>query len=88
MSKEELNKSLEVLRSEIKLLDVDNKEAKNRIDQLIVDLEHQLENPEDIEHSTTLMETLPKLVGQFEVEHPRITVILEELIATLSNMGI
>jgi len=88
MSKEELHKSLEALQTELDKLDGTDEEIRDRAARLIVDIECQLENPEDMEQKDSLLEKIPKLIDQFEVEHPRITGIMNRIMMTLSDMGI
>jgi hypothetical protein len=51
------------------------------------DLEDRLEATEDENH-LHLVEDMKEAVSQFEVEHPTLTGVLNELMVTLSNMGI
>ena len=88
MSKEDLYRSLEALQLEIKKLGDGQDDVKEGLSRLVADLEHQLENPEDTAHATSLLQNLPDHIEQFEVEHPRMTSILNHIMMTLSNMGI
>jgi len=88
MSKEELRRSLERLRSEIDLIEENNHPARERLDRLVVDLEHQIENEDDLAHRATLLDGIPNLVDEFETNHPKVTGILNHIMVTLSNMGI
>lgn len=86
--KNELHKSLEALQTELDKLEGSDEEIRDRAARLIVDIERQLENPEDTEQKDSLLEKIPKLIDQFEVEHPRITGIMNRIMMTLSDMGI
>ena len=86
--KNELQKSLQALQTELDKLEGTDEEIRNRAARLIVDIERQLENPDDTEHKDSLLEKIPKLIDQFEVEHPRITGIMNRIMMTLSDMGI
>jgi len=88
MSKKELRRSLERLRSEIDSVEQDNRPARERLDRLVADIEHQIENENDIEHRATMLEGIPNLVDEFETNHPKLTGILNHIMVTLSNMGI
>ena len=88
MSREALVKSLEQLRSEIHSLGVNDTAAKERMDRLIIDLEHQVANEDDHKHRASLLKQLPKLIDEFEARHPNITGIMDQIVNTLSNMGI
>ena len=88
MSREEVSKSLDRLRSEINKLDKGDELVKKHVDELIGELEHQLEHSGDPAHKATLIESLRKFVEQFETEHPRVTGILNHIMVTLGNMGV
>ncbi len=88
MSREDLRKSLERLHSELDKLEGDNELARERLKHLVSDLEHQLENPDDAAHRDTLIERLHDFIEQFEVKHPRVTGIANDIMVTLSNLGI
>jgi predicted transcriptional regulator len=88
MSREEIRESLDQLRSEVEELESGDRHVKERVNELIDDLEHQLENPEDSAHKSNVIEGMRKATEQFEVEHPRVTNILNHIMVTLGNMGI
>ncbi len=89
MSRSELHEPLERLRAEIKKLGEDDDAIKRRMKRLVADLEHKLESSgEDSEHEPQLVENLRENVERFEVEHPRLTAVLNQVMVTLSNMGI
>lgn len=87
MSKEQIATSIESLRSEIENLKVDDTATKARLEGLVEELERQVE---ESEHSgiSGLDESVKDAIEHFEVEHPRITGILNDLMVTLSGMGI
>lgn len=87
MAEKEVSEALFQLRSEIETLSPENPELKERLEGLLNDLEDRLEATEDVNH-LHLVEDMKEAVTQFELEHPRITGILNELMVSLSNMGI
>jgi predicted transcriptional regulator len=87
MAEKEVSEALFNLRSEIERLDNRNPELKARLEGLMDDLEDRLEATEDENH-LHLVEDMKEAVSQFEVEHPTLTGVLNELMVTLSNMGI
>ncbi len=88
MSTSELHEPLERLRTEIKKLGEDDEAIKQRMKGLVADLERKLESSgEDSEHES-LVESLRENVERFEVEHPRLTAVLNQVMVSLSNMGI
>jgi predicted nucleic acid-binding Zn-ribbon protein len=88
MTDTRLKRELDRLRSEIKDLAPDNIEAREKLDLLISDIEKKVEEPSNENHHTTLIEDLKEAIAQFETEHPRATAILNDIMVTLSNMGI
>ncbi len=87
MSKSDLQEPLERLRAEIKKLGEDDDAIKQRMQRLVADLERKLES-EDSEHEPHLIEGLRQNIENFEVEHPRLTAVLNRVMVSLSNMGI
>ena len=87
MSKEKISASIDSLRAEIESLNVEDCAAKVRLEGLVAELESQLEEPANA-GAAGLDESVKELIEHFEVEHPRITGILNDLMVTLSGMGI
>lgn len=87
MSKAKIAASIKSLRAEIDKLEVEDLAAKTRLDALVVELERQLDKPQGAS-AVGLEDSVKELVDQFEVAHPRITGILNDLMVTLSGMGI
>lgn len=88
MENEELRGSLEALRAEVDRLESGDREAKERLDRLISDIETKLAEPENAEHHDTLVENVREAIAHFEVSHPRTTGVLNHIMVTLGNMGI
>lgn len=86
MNRDELHESLERLRAEIRKLGADDEKIKRRMKRLVADLERQLDS-EDSEHEP-LIEGLRGHIERWEVEHPRLTAVLNRIMVSLSNMGI
>lgn len=84
MENVKLHKLLSQLKEELKELNIDS-ENYQEISQLISDIENQIE---DIEEEPSLIERLQMQIEQFEVEHPKFTAILNDIMVKLSNMGI
>jgi len=85
---EKLQETLQALRKEIDKLKPDETESKDRLEQLIRKLELKLDRPDDTNRHLSLTEGLSDSLTYFEVSHPRITGVLNDLMMTLSNMGI
>ena len=83
-----LKDELEKLRTEVKELATDNIEATEKLEALIGEIEKKLQEPSNPDQNTSLVEDLKDAISQFETEHPRATAILNDIMVTLSNMGI
>jgi Domain of unknown function (DUF4404) len=82
-----LEDSLNNLRSEIKALDIGDDEARRRLEQLIREIEQTLAHPADAA-AGSLGDQLKTSVLSFEVSHPRLAVVMNEVVEKLSQMGI
>ena len=88
MSFEDLGKSLEGLRALRADLDEGQTEVIARVDALIGDLDHQIQNLHDVEHRGSLLDGLRNFAEQFEAEHPKLTATSNQISLMLSGMGI
>jgi predicted transcriptional regulator len=88
INESQLSRALEKLRLEIEALDTADEESRRKLEQLVADLESKLENPEDTELHEDLAEQLRDSMLEFEVSHPRLTSIMNDIMMKLSNMGI
>ncbi len=88
MSSEDLTALAERLRAEIDNLDEAGPEALERLSALHAELEQRLAHPREDNQDETFIESLKAGIETFEVEHPRATGILNQVLQTLSNMGI
>ncbi|NNE37049.1 MAG: DUF4404 family protein [Gammaproteobacteria bacterium] len=86
MSKENLRNDLERLRSEVDQLSSSQPETRQRLDTLITDLENRIDT--EIDENGNLIDDINDYISKFETEHPRATAILNDIMVTLSNMGI
>lgn len=81
---EELNRKLLELRQEVEQLQFSNADDKKHLEQLIA----EIEQAEAEEENNPLLTNIKEAIEQFETEHPRATAILNDIMVTLSNMGI
>ena len=84
----QLTQALEKLRLEIAALDTADEESRHKLERLVEDLEQKLENPEDTEFHEDLTDRLKDSMLEFEVSHPRLTSIMNDIMVKLINMGI
>ena len=82
MSSEQLEHLLTRLREELATLESTSAQAQPRLRALIDDIERQI-----AAQSEGVTGDLKRRVEAFEVEHPRVTAILNDVMVTLSNMG-
>lgn len=86
MKNQQLHEDLKRLRNEVNQLAVDDVESREKLNRLIGELEAKLENPDEDDEG--LMDNVKDTIKHFEAEHPRATAILNDIMVTLSNMGI
>ena len=85
MSREEVIRSVEALQAEVEKLRAVDPLVQEKLTSLVRDIESHLDEP-DAENSPG--DRIPHLVQQFEVEHPRITEVLNRMMMALSDVGI
>lgn len=88
MTNKDLQQQLEELRAEIDRVARNDAAAKDRMNELLGEVEKTIDASSEEEIDDNLMENLRDAVSQFETEHPRATAILNDIMVTLSNMGI
>lgn len=88
MSDSELHELIGQLKSEIARLGPQDDEARARLRALVAEVEQRLDPAEEDDAAEDLMERLRETVERFEVEHPRATGILNNIMVTLGSMGI
>ena len=86
MTEQKINEALGALREEGERLD--NPEAKERLSNLVDNIEQFADYTGESQEHHDLVEDVKDAITHFEVEHPSITGILNELMMTLSNIGI
>ena len=88
MSRAELKQSLERLRQELAALGPDDSQVLERLNPLIDEIEQEIGALATPDSHASQLEKLRNHVEAFEVEHPRVTNILNDIMVTLSNLGI
>ena len=82
-----LEESLRNLRSEIRALDIGDEEARRRLDGLVLDIATRIENPDAVADEK-LTGPLKASILSFEVSHPRLAALMNDVLEKLSAMGI
>ncbi|MCU0848464.1 MAG: DUF4404 family protein [Spirochaetes bacterium] len=88
MSMNKLKKHLEELKSEANKLKAGDNETREKMTVLISEIEHLLENPDDSAHRSLVINNLQDHVENFEIKHPDLTGVLNQIMVMLGNMGI
>lgn len=87
MSESDLKNLVNLLRTELDRARTGDPEALSQMGPLLADLEQALAQHEG-SHVAGLRERLEGHVREFEVEHPRLTAILNDVMVSLGNLGI
>jgi chaperonin cofactor prefoldin len=85
MSKAKIQNLVEQLQQEIDQVDNLAENKKQKLENLIKDIESGLEE-ENV--SDELNASLTETVADFEASYPRLTAIINDIMVTLSNLGI
>jgi hypothetical protein len=83
-----LRDDIKKLRKEIENLGANEDSSKEKLEGLLQDIESGLETEEQDKNQSELLAGLKESVNHFETEHPRATAIINDIMVTLSNMGI
>ena len=83
-----LDESLSTLRSEIHGLDIGDEDARRQLDSLLVDIESRTGQPGGAVPDGRLTEGLKASILSFEASHPRVAVLMNDVLEKLSAMGI
>ncbi len=86
MTEPEIADAITRLRAEINTLDTNNVETREKLESLLENLEQNLHASED--EDVHLMDEMKEAISQFEVEHPRVTGIINDIMIALGNLGI
>jgi len=76
------------LRAEIDTLAGRDEEARQRLDRLVQDIEATLAEPKPTAAKEGLAGRVQASVLGFEVSHPRVAAVMNELVEQLGSMGI
>ncbi len=88
MSEQKIHECLQGLRDELEHLQGDDSQIRERVSGLITDVEQQLVEDAYQRQNPPLMESINNTIEQYKVEHPAVTGILNQIMMSLSNMGV
>lgn len=81
-----LNEKIISLKKELDQISIENSDAKDHINTLIEEIENLKD--QSSEDNAFIINKLKQSIEHFETEHPRATAILNDIMVTLSNIGI
>jgi len=88
MAEKELKEALDKLIEELQSMDQSDTESREMLKQLVESIELKLNEPENKEHHSLLLDKLKGETVHFESKHPLISRTLEEIVAILVRLGI
>lgn len=88
MTEKNVTQALTELRAQIDQLATSNAATREKLQSLLTELEDNFHSLEGGEHHLRLIGDLKETITEFEVEHPRLTGILNDIMVALSNLGI
>ena len=88
MTDKDIYRDLERLKEEINKSISPDSPTRDSLIALVNDVEKRVEEPLDEDQKDNVMENIREAISRFETEHPRATAILNDIMVTLSNMGI
>jgi hypothetical protein len=87
-SSKHLDQSLKTLRFEIDALDIGDGDARRRLDGLVREIEASVANADGAVADDRLTGGLKAAILKFEATHPRLGVLMNDVLEKLSAMGI
>lgn len=88
MNPQDLRAKMERLRAELQKPDLHDSAVRQELLRLLAAIEQQLEQAPESEQRENLLAELDDAVTRFEVEHPRLTASLGQIVSALASMGI
>jgi hypothetical protein len=90
MSLEELHNDLDALKTELEKSDIGDSEELNKLNALTKDIQNVLEDPGELSfgHHRVLMLGIDDAIKNFEVSHPTLTGLLNNVVNSLNALGI
>ncbi|HPF13777.1 MAG: DUF4404 family protein [Planctomycetes bacterium] len=88
MQNEKLHQAVAALKKEIEQAGLASGPAYDRLTALLADIERQIEDPEDEAQKEGLLDNMRDSIGHLEVEHPRVTSALIQIMTSLGGAGI
>lgn len=87
MNKTQLHDAVESLRTQIDQLDDADAKTRERLQDLLLQMEQELAR-EDGLADPTMQDTLLQIAEAYEIEHPRVAATVRDIMTKLMSMGI
>lgn len=81
-----LNDKISALKKELEQIPFEDEDAREHINSIIQEIESAGEKSEN--NNNFIIDKIKSSIDKFETEHPRATAILNDIMVTLSNIGI
>jgi hypothetical protein len=88
MTNQKLRELLEKLRRELEQIEVTDEAGRERLRLLQEDIRSLERSDETDETDESVLERLQDSIDHFETTHPRLTMMLSQMMTILSNAGI
>jgi hypothetical protein len=89
MTSQNLRELLEKLHKELEQIEVTDQAGREKLRDLKEDIRSLLERSEEQEENDeSMLERLQESIDHFETTHPRLTMMLSQMMTILSNAGI
>ena len=89
MTDQDLRELLEKLHNELERIEVTDEAGRERLRHLDADIRDLLKRSgEKVETDEHMLERLQDSIDHFETTHPRLTMMLSQMMTILSNAGI
>ena len=83
---DKINEKISSLKKELEQIPIDDASTREHINNLISEIENS--NTSSSEDNDFIINKIKSSIDRFETDHPRATAILNDIMVTLSNIGI
>ena len=87
MPKNKIQELLEQLRGELDQVDPQDEKGRKLLENITADIDSFLHESVD-QRDESVLQRLQDTIDHFNIEHPKLTMALSEIISILSNAGI
>lgn len=87
MPKNKIRELLEQLQGELDQVDPQDAKGRELLENITTDINSLLQDP-NIQTDESVLQRLQDSIDHFNIEHPKLTMALSEILSILSNAGI